>query len=99
MVGKHQQTTHPDVFAAGDVARFTAPALGTRIRVEHENNALTMGRAAGRVMAGDPSPCTHLPFFYSDLFELGYEAVGAMDRGEKRSPKGSFYPRRERVPG
>jgi NADPH-dependent 2,4-dienoyl-CoA reductase/sulfur reductase-like enzyme len=83
VVDEHLRTTHPDVFAAGDVARFTAPSLGTRIRVEHEDNALTMGRAAGRAMAGDRSPYTHLPFFYSDLFELGYEAVGELEpRGE-----------------
>jgi NADPH-dependent 2,4-dienoyl-CoA reductase/sulfur reductase-like enzyme len=79
VVDEFLRTTAPDVFAAGDVARFFAPALGTRIRVEHEDNALTMGRAAGRAMAGDLSPYTHLPFFYSDLFELGYEAVGELD--------------------
>ena len=56
VVDERLRTTHPDVFAAGDVARFFAPALGTRIRVEHEDNALTMGRAAGRAMAGDPRP-------------------------------------------
>ncbi len=83
LVDQYLRTTHPDVFAAGDVARFTVPSLGTRIRVEHEDNALTMGRAAGRAMAGDRAPYTHLPFFYSDLFDLGYEAVGEMDpRGE-----------------
>jgi 3-phenylpropionate/trans-cinnamate dioxygenase ferredoxin reductase subunit len=83
VVDQHLRTTHPDVSAAGDVARFSAPSLGTRIRVEHEDNALTMGRAAGRGMAGDQSPYAHLPFFYSDLFELGYEAVGELDpRGE-----------------
>ena len=76
------RTTHPDVFAAGDVARFDAPSLG-RMRVEHEDNAVTMGHAAGRAMAGDPAAYSHLPYFYSDLFELGYEAVGQMDpRGE-----------------
>ena len=76
------RTSHPDVFAAGDVARFDAPSLG-RMRVEHEDNAVTMGRAAGRAMAGDPAAYSHLPYFYSDLFELGYEAVGQMDpRGE-----------------
>jgi NADPH-dependent 2,4-dienoyl-CoA reductase/sulfur reductase-like enzyme len=79
VVDGHLRTSHPDVLAAGDVARFTSPALGTRVRVEHEDNAVTMGRAAGRAMAGDPSPYTHLPFFYSDLFDLGYEAVGALD--------------------
>jgi NADPH-dependent 2,4-dienoyl-CoA reductase/sulfur reductase-like enzyme len=79
VVDEHLRTVHPDVFAAGDVARFNVPILGTRIRVEHEDNALTMGRAAGRGMAGDASSYTHLPSFYSDLFELGYEAVGEMD--------------------
>ena len=79
VVDDHLRTSHPDVLAAGDVVQFTSPVLGTRIRVEHEDNAVTMGRAAGRAMAGDPSPYTHLPFFYSDLFDLGYEAVGALD--------------------
>jgi len=69
----------PDVYAAGDVANFFNPALGIRMRVEHEDNANTMGGAAGRSMAGKGSPYTHLPFFYSDLFALGYEAVGELD--------------------
>jgi NADPH-dependent 2,4-dienoyl-CoA reductase/sulfur reductase-like enzyme len=79
LVDEHLRTTHPDVFAAGDVARFSQPALGDRLRVEHEDNAKQMGRAAGRAMAGDPAEYQHLPFFYSDLFDLGYEAVGEID--------------------
>ena len=73
------RTSVPDVFAAGDVANFFNPALDARLRVEHEDNANTMGAAAGRAMAGDKTPYTHLPFFYSDLFALGYEAVGELD--------------------
>ncbi len=73
------RTSAPDVFAAGDVANFFSPALGTRLRVEHEDNANTMGAAAGRAMAGQGVPYQHLPFFYSDLFTLGYEAVGELD--------------------
>jgi NADPH-dependent 2,4-dienoyl-CoA reductase/sulfur reductase-like enzyme len=73
------RTSDASIFAAGDVARFKSPALGKRMRVEHEDNALTMGRAAGRAMAGDTTPYNHLPFFYSDLFDLGYEAVGETD--------------------
>jgi 3-phenylpropionate/trans-cinnamate dioxygenase ferredoxin reductase subunit len=68
-----------DVFAAGDVARFPAAALGTRLRVEHEDHANSHGRAVGANMAGAGVPYDHLPFFYSDLFELGYEAVGEVD--------------------
>lgn len=69
----------PDIYAAGDVANFFNPALGKRLRVEHEDNATAMGAAAGRAMAGQGVPYTHLPFFYSDLFALGYEAVGELD--------------------
>jgi len=69
----------PDIYAAGDVANFPNPALGTRLRVEHEDHANTMGRTAGLNMAGRRTAYRHLPFFYSDLFELGYEAVGELD--------------------
>jgi NADPH-dependent 2,4-dienoyl-CoA reductase/sulfur reductase-like enzyme len=65
-----------DVYAAGDVARFPVPALGTEMRVEHEDHARAHGRAVGANMAGANTPYDHLPFFYSDLFDLGYEAVG-----------------------
>ncbi|PYO73147.1 MAG: pyridine nucleotide-disulfide oxidoreductase, partial [Gemmatimonadetes bacterium] len=73
------RTSHLDIYAAGDVANFANPALGTRLRVEHEDNANTMGRVAGLNMGGRATPYHHLPFFYSDLFELGYEAVGDVD--------------------
>jgi NADPH-dependent 2,4-dienoyl-CoA reductase/sulfur reductase-like enzyme len=79
VVNDHLQTSDPDIYAAGDVAAFPAPALGHRIRVEHENAAITMGARAGKCMAGQDSPYDELPFFYSDLFELGYEAVGTLD--------------------
>lgn len=69
-------TSAADVFAAGDVANFYHLALEKRVRVEHEDNAIQMGKLAGRNMAGADEPYTHIPTFYSDLFELGYEAVG-----------------------
>jgi NADPH-dependent 2,4-dienoyl-CoA reductase/sulfur reductase-like enzyme len=73
------RTSHPDIYAAGDVANFHNPALDTRLRVEHEDNANTMGHVAGQVMAGRAVSYDHLLFFYSDLFDLGYEAVGELD--------------------
>ena len=73
------RSSQPDIYAAGDVAAFENPALRARIRVEHEDNANTMGRTAGLNMAGRVTPYHHLPFFYSDLFDLGYEAVGDVD--------------------
>jgi len=73
------RATRVEIFAAGDVAAFPSAALGRRVRVEHEDNANAQGRAAGRNMAGAAEPYRHLPFFYGDLFELGYEAVGDLD--------------------
>jgi 3-phenylpropionate/trans-cinnamate dioxygenase ferredoxin reductase subunit len=79
VVDETLRTSNPDIFAAGDVAEFHNPVLGKRLRIEHEDNANTMGQHAGRNMAGANEPYHHLSYFYSDLFELGYEAVGELD--------------------
>jgi NADPH-dependent 2,4-dienoyl-CoA reductase/sulfur reductase-like enzyme len=79
VVDEQLQTSAPDIYAAGDVANFMNPALGKRLRVEHEDNANSMGAMAGANMAGDSQRYDYLPMFYSDLFDLGYEAVGEMD--------------------
>jgi 3-phenylpropionate/trans-cinnamate dioxygenase ferredoxin reductase subunit len=68
-----------DVFAAGDVANYPNLVLGGQFRVEHEDHANTHGRMVGANMAGANAPYDHLPLFYSDLFDLGYEAVGEVD--------------------
>jgi 3-phenylpropionate/trans-cinnamate dioxygenase ferredoxin reductase subunit len=73
------RTSQPDIYAAGDVARYYNSALEATIRFEHEDNANSMGLAAGRAMAGEPVAYDHLPYFYSDLFDLGYEAVGELN--------------------
>ncbi|MGA2286409.1 MAG: FAD-dependent oxidoreductase [Dehalococcoidia bacterium] len=82
-VNEYLETTLPDVYAAGDNAFFPYQALGRRMRVEHWDNAVTAGRWAGRNMAGAhgpyTQPYTHMPYFFSDLFEFGYEAVGDVD--------------------
>ena len=79
IVDEMLRTSDPNIYAAGDVANFPCSALNRRLRFEHEDNATAMGRIAGRNMAGQSEPYRHLPFFYSDLFELGYEAVGEID--------------------
>jgi NADPH-dependent 2,4-dienoyl-CoA reductase/sulfur reductase-like enzyme len=79
VVNDRLQTSDPSIFAAGDVANYPDAVLGVRRRVEHEDAAHTMGKAAGRLMAGADEPYGHSPYFYSDLFDLGYEAVGELD--------------------
>jgi 3-phenylpropionate/trans-cinnamate dioxygenase ferredoxin reductase component len=79
VVDEHLRTSHPDVYAAGDNALFPYRALGRPMRVEHWDNALSQGKQAGRNMAGAAEPYDHMPYFFSDLFEFGYEAVGDID--------------------
>ena len=76
VVNERLETSLPDIYAAGDAVNFFHSALGKRVRVEHEDNAVSMGKLVGRNMAGANETYTHIPMFYSDLFELGYEAVG-----------------------
>jgi len=76
VVNDKLETSLPDIYAAGDVVNFFHAALEKRVRVEHEDNAIFMGKLAGRNMAGASETYTRTPMFYSDLFEFGYEAVG-----------------------
>ena len=78
-VGEYARTSDPDIYAAGDVAEFPYLALHMRTRVEHWDHAIQHGRAAGANMAGANQPYTTLPMFYSDFFDLGWEAVGDLD--------------------
>ena len=78
IVNEHLKTSEPAIYAAGDAANFFYTALDKRTRVEHENNAVEMGKLAGRNMAGAEEIYDHIPMFYSDLFDLGYEAVGEL---------------------
>jgi len=80
VVNQYTQTSDPDIYAAGDVAYFKNLGLGKRMRLEHEDNANTMGLIAGKNMTGEKEKYDHMPFFYSDIFDLGYEAVGEMNK-------------------
>jgi NAD(P)H-nitrite reductase large subunit len=76
VVNEFLQTSSPDIYAAGDNAFFPYTALNRSMRVEHWDNAVGQGKAAGMNMAGANTAYTHMPYFFSDLFDFGYEAVG-----------------------
>lgn len=75
VVDETLRTSAADIYAAGDVASYPDALLGRR-RVEHADAAESMGEAAGRSMAGASDAYTHTPFFWSDLYDDGYEAIG-----------------------
>ncbi|MDF1602696.1 FAD-dependent oxidoreductase [Nocardioides sp. YIM 152315] len=73
------RTSHPDVYAAGDIAAHDHPTLG-RLRVEHWDNAIEQGRAAARNMLGADTPYERSPYFFTDQYDLGVEYVGRVPR-------------------
>ncbi|MEV1168644.1 FAD-dependent oxidoreductase [Nonomuraea sp. NPDC049784] len=73
------RTSHPDVFAAGDVAEPFHPLYGRRLRVEHWANALHGGPAAARSMLGQDVVYDLIPYFYTDQYELGMEFSGDIE--------------------
>lgn len=82
VVDDRLRTSVPHVYAAGDVARF--PSLtGSLERVEHFDHAVSSGRTAGANMAGDDQAYRYVPFFWSDVFEFGFEFVGAVSAASR----------------
>ncbi|HME54951.1 MAG TPA: FAD-dependent oxidoreductase [Candidatus Lokiarchaeia archaeon] len=75
IVDSYLRTSDPSIFAAGDVARVQHPLLGF-LRSDHADNARVMGNIAGANMSGQEMIYDHLPCFYSELFDISYQAVG-----------------------
>ncbi|MCF7890380.1 FAD-dependent oxidoreductase [Candidatus Bipolaricaulota bacterium] len=73
------KTSDPDIYAAGDNAYFPFSALGESLRVEHWDNAKSQGELAGENMAGAGKTYDYVPYFFSDLFDFGFEAVGDLN--------------------
>lgn len=76
VVDEYLETSVPGVFAAGDVAAAWHPLLGSRLRVEHWDNARRQGRAAARNLLGANEAYARIPYFFSDQYDLGVEYTG-----------------------
>jgi 3-phenylpropionate/trans-cinnamate dioxygenase ferredoxin reductase component len=94
-VNRFLETNMPDVLAMGDVTLYEDVLYNRPIHIEHWDNAVEQGRHAARVMMGEYQPYEHVPYFFSDEFDLSYEfwgdtkdAAQAIHRGDV--PGGSF---------
>ncbi len=75
-VNEYLQTSHPDLYAAGDVANYFDPLFGKRRRVEHWGHAEYGGQLAAQNMAGAHKPYDLLTYVWSDIFDLHLEFAG-----------------------
>jgi NADPH-dependent 2,4-dienoyl-CoA reductase/sulfur reductase-like enzyme len=76
LVNEYLQTNHSDIFAAGDVANYQDVLFGKQRRVEHWDNAVSQGQYCARSLMGEKTPFRHVPYFFSDVFDLSYEYWG-----------------------
>ena len=83
MVNEYLETSRADIYAAGDVANYQDVLFGKRRRVEHWDNAVSQGQYCARALMGERTPFKHVPYFFSDIFDLSYEYWGDSSGAEQ----------------
>ncbi len=89
VVDERCRTSADGVFAAGDVAAHRHPLFRTVVRVEHFDNAIKQGDAAGRAMAGRDEPYDHPHWFWSDQYDLNIQMAGLAEGADRTVTRGS----------
>jgi NADPH-dependent 2,4-dienoyl-CoA reductase/sulfur reductase-like enzyme len=78
VVNEYLQTSDPHIYAAGDIAYYPDPILGMN-RIEHVDHARQSGTTVGKNMAGANEPYDYTPYFYSDVFDISWKAIGTLN--------------------
>ena len=90
VVNEFLETNQAGIYAAGDVASYQDVLFGKRRRVEHWDNAVSQGQHCARVLMGDRQPFRHVPYFFSDVFDLSYEFWGDSSGADQVVPRGDI---------
>lgn len=87
-VDEFLKTNVDGVYAAGDAANYHDLVYGKQRRVEHWDNAVNHGQYLARHLSGNTEPFKHIPYFFSDIFDLSYEFWGDTSGAERTEYKG-----------
>jgi len=90
VVNEYLETKQPGIFAAGDVANYPDLIFEKRRRVEHWDNAVSQGQYWAALVRGDRKPFSHVPYFFSDVFDLSYELWGDSEGATQTVARGDL---------
>ncbi len=90
VVNEYLEAGVPGIYAAGDVASYHDVVFGKRRRVEHWDNAVSQGQHCARALTGERTPFKHVPYFFSDVFDLSYELWGDMTGADEVIERGDL---------
>jgi NADPH-dependent 2,4-dienoyl-CoA reductase/sulfur reductase-like enzyme len=90
LVNEFLETSAPDVYAAGDMARYQDVLSGKQRRLEHWDNAVKQGQYLARRLRGETEPFKNIPYFFSDIFDLSYEFWGSTEGAERTEYRGDI---------